>query len=698
MTFYMAGHIIGAAGVYIQGKEGSVFYSGDFSSTPQQTIGGISIPKLRPDVMIMESTYGDKLHSNRKAEEDRLVQIVKEVIERGGKILIPAFAVGRAQEVILVLKKAMSKSKIPTIPIYVDGMVKNICRIYKRNPNYLKKPLAKKVWKDKEIFYTEKIQPVNSKEMRREILQRKGPCCIISSSGMMTGGPSLYYGEELIKDKKNHIAITGYQDEEAPGRHLLNFIDATEQEEKFLQIGERKLPVHCSIGKYGLSAHGDKGEILGSIQKLSPRKLFLVHGNPEIIQTLAKQVQSSIRGRVYIPTNGEDYSIHFENPRKQLNLLSIPPLDKGVWPQEGDLEELWKTLSISDRTVGYTLEELLYIWSGRVDYDECQVYHLQEILNDSIYFQPEDRKLFLYHPVLEKEISSAKGQGIMEVNEMLSLIEEFFPPETGLYKKGARFEEKIALLSFNFPSVVPEKYGERIGEFEEKTGWTVEINSQCNLSAIDPLIRNLLGEEQRVLIKTSYYALQNEVKATFSKKPVDTHPLTQRFQECTGLKLMVDYPQRTSPSKEIASTGFAPDPNREIMEQNAAFSLIEQAFSGAKDRLYKKSLKSDAQGKYIELSFISPFIGEKYSSWVEDLSKETNWRIKINPMANQMEIIQVALGLLHQDNIYPKKNPSILIAERKARVKLTQTPPTEQWKSIENDFQKQTGFLLEYAL
>ncbi len=105
ICFYNAGHIAGACCVYIKSSEGSLFYSGDFSLFSQRTVEGLKLPKLRPDIGIFETTYGDRLHSNREVEEQRLIDIIKECIENNGKMLIPAFALGRAQEVILTIKK-----------------------------------------------------------------------------------------------------------------------------------------------------------------------------------------------------------------------------------------------------------------------------------------------------------------------------------------------------------------------------------------------------------------------------------------------------------------------------------------------------------------------------------------------------------------------------------------------------------------
>jgi Cft2 family RNA processing exonuclease len=119
VTFYNAGHVAGSAGIYISGQEGSLFYSGDFSITPQRTVEGASIPRLRPDIAIFESTYGDRLHASRENEEAKLTSKVGEVIQSGHKILIPAFALGRAQEVILILKRAINRGELPLYCVFV---------------------------------------------------------------------------------------------------------------------------------------------------------------------------------------------------------------------------------------------------------------------------------------------------------------------------------------------------------------------------------------------------------------------------------------------------------------------------------------------------------------------------------------------------------------------------------------------------
>ena len=172
LTFYPAGHIAGAECIYLVTEEGTLFYSGDFAAFSQRTVEGIHIPKLRPDIAIVEATYGNRLHSNRQVEERRLVELVKECIEKGQKILIPAFALGRAQEVLLILRAAIQNQELPAVPVYADGMVRNINTMYTRNPTFLKNALGKRILKGNEPFYTREIQPVAPNQNREELLAR----------------------------------------------------------------------------------------------------------------------------------------------------------------------------------------------------------------------------------------------------------------------------------------------------------------------------------------------------------------------------------------------------------------------------------------------------------------------------------------------------------------------------------------------
>ena len=212
--------------------------------------------------------------------------MVGEVIEEGGKVLILTFALGRAQEVILILKRAMNRINCPGLKCLLMNGTGDLPDVSFKS-NYLRSSLAKRIWRNIDIFFDEWIQPVTNRTMREAVIEDSDPCCIISSSGMLTGGPSQWYAEKLAGDRKNFIAITGYQDEEAPGRRLLDLLDLP-VEDRFLQLGDKQVPVRCRVESYSLSAHADKTQLIGLVHNLSPRQVFLVHGQEEIMTVLGK--------------------------------------------------------------------------------------------------------------------------------------------------------------------------------------------------------------------------------------------------------------------------------------------------------------------------------------------------------------------------------------------------------------------------
>src|SRR5579859_1279576 len=273
-----AGHIAGAVSLGFTASDGSIVVSGDISITPQRTVqGALSPPITRPDLLVLESTYGTRLHPNRQAEELRLAQAVAEGIARGGHTLIPCFALGRGQEILLLLQAAQEKGQIPDFPIYVDGLVRRVCSTYMLLPEALSPVLQRQIRKGYLPFNGSAVTFVRD-ERERERLLAGPPACIIASSGMLTGGPSAWYAARLAPHADASILITGYQDEESPGRRLL---DLAEQKKSTLDIGGQTVQVLCHVAKYNLSAHADGGELAAYATALQPKRVVLVHGDEE---------------------------------------------------------------------------------------------------------------------------------------------------------------------------------------------------------------------------------------------------------------------------------------------------------------------------------------------------------------------------------------------------------------------------------
>lgn len=174
---------------------------------------------------------GDRMHSPRELEEQRLVETVAGVIEQKGKLLIPAFAIGRAQEVALMLLKQFRSKKLASFPVWIDGMVKTVCGVYSQYPAHQTPYARRLIEKHGNPFFNivDEIRQVASPAEREKVLSGD-PCVIIASSGMLTGGASAFYAQHLVNDERNSIAITGYQDEESPGRQLLALAEAETRE------------------------------------------------------------------------------------------------------------------------------------------------------------------------------------------------------------------------------------------------------------------------------------------------------------------------------------------------------------------------------------------------------------------------------------------------------------------------------------
>ena len=357
-TWIPAGHILGAAMIYIQGKHESILMTGDVSVTPQSTILGLDMENLpdQPDVMGTESTYGNRQHEvPRKQEEKRLVEDVAKTIADGGKVLIPAFAVGRSQEVILILKGAMERGEIPAFPVYVDGMVRTVNDVYSRFSDELSPSLRRKAGRDEDLFYSDAIQKVSSKEESKSILEGP-PCCIVASSGMLIGGKSSFYAKHLAKDPKNLIAITGYQAEGTPGRALWDWVEAGRPPEWMWQLNDQEsVDVKCQVEKYSLSAHADSEQLLALVEKVQPRKLFLVHGDAAARGELFKSVRKRFPDiDVKLPENGRLYSVKKQKGIAGGRLLS------------GDrmLSEVSDFVRKMERKGPFRVQELAEIWFG----------------------------------------------------------------------------------------------------------------------------------------------------------------------------------------------------------------------------------------------------------------------------------------------------------------------------------------------
>ncbi len=374
VTWLPACHILGASMVHLRTPGGNVMFTGDYSVSAQKSVPLLARPTLPVDLLVSEATYGNRLHADRRLSESRLVQTVAGVVEGGGRVLIPAFAIGRAQEVLLILKEALRKKKMPEVPVFVDGMVRSVCGVYAQHESYLTPSLAREIRTSGHPFFNKQIQPVRDPRDRRSVLDA-GACVIVASSGMLHGGPSAFYASELAPREKDAILITGYQDEESPGAALLKL--AAQEGPRQLRLGGRLVDVRCLFQPYSLSAHADRTQMMGLIEALRPATVVLVHGDREAKEGLAASLGVA---DIELAEDGDQvvraYPPRSSSPRPLASLFQSKVAASLVGPSAGSplrassLAEAWFGREVDRGTMARFVDALLHAGVARQDEED----------------------------------------------------------------------------------------------------------------------------------------------------------------------------------------------------------------------------------------------------------------------------------------------------------------------------------------
>jgi putative mRNA 3-end processing factor len=255
ITFYDAGHIPGSAHVLIDDGDTRLLYTADFHTDDQRLVAGTT---ARPasDVVITESTYSDVSHDPRGDVESRFVRTVEQTLWEGGTVVVPAFAIGRTQEILLLCAAN-------DLPCYVDGMGQSVSRMLRQYPDYVRDPAALRDAIAHARFVTGK------EGQRRRIADQS--TVIVTTSGMLSGGPAMTYVPEIRSDPTNLIALTGYQVADTPGRDLLETGSA--------EIDGRRMRVAARVEQFDFSAHADREGLLGFLDSYRDGEILVTHGD-----------------------------------------------------------------------------------------------------------------------------------------------------------------------------------------------------------------------------------------------------------------------------------------------------------------------------------------------------------------------------------------------------------------------------------
>ncbi|XRO76783.1 beta-CASP ribonuclease aCPSF1 [Methanocaldococcus sp. 10A] len=308
LTLHNAGHVLGSAIAHLHIGEGlyNLAYTGDIKFETSRLLEPAVCQFPRLETLIIESTYGayDDVLPEREEAERELLRVVSETTDRGGKVLIPVFGVGRAQELMLVLEEGYNQG-IFNAPVYLDGMIWEATAIHTAYPEYLSKEMRQKIFHEGDNpFLSEVFKRVGSTNERRRVIDSDEPCIILATSGMLTGGPSVEYLKHLAPDEKNAIIFVGYQAEGTLGRKV--------------QRGWKEIPITTRNGKTksipinlqvytieGFSGHCDRKQLIKYIRRLkpSPEKVIMVHGEESKCLDFADTVRRLFKKQTYVPMN-----------------------------------------------------------------------------------------------------------------------------------------------------------------------------------------------------------------------------------------------------------------------------------------------------------------------------------------------------------------------------------------------------------
>ena len=253
----------------------------------------------RAETVITESTYGSRgdIQPRRVDSEAALVNAVKKTIERGGKVLIPSFAVERSQDVQVILEKGGINA-----PIYLDGMIWDATAIHTTYPEYMNRDLQRLMLQQgKNPFTSDIFKRIGSQEERKKVLKSKDPCVIIATSGMLVGGPSVWWLRQLAEDNKNMIVFVGYQAEGSLGRRVQKGWKEVPMEEKGKTVA---VPINCEIFTVeGLSGHSDRKQLVNYISRLKqrPERVIVDHGEASKCIELARDLYKMFRVETLAP-------------------------------------------------------------------------------------------------------------------------------------------------------------------------------------------------------------------------------------------------------------------------------------------------------------------------------------------------------------------------------------------------------------
>lgn len=307
-SFIEAGHILGSAmNVFTLKEDGREVRVGVAVDLGRRNLPIVREPEPMQniDLLVLESTYGDRTHADAEQADDQLCEVVGEAIQRGGKVMIPSFALERAQEVIYHLASLFADGRLPEVPVYVDSpMADKITEVFSESTQYMNDEFHELRAKVGEVMRPDWVRFTSAVEESKRVTQSKEPCIVIAASGMCEYGRILHHLKHGIEDERNTVVIVGFQAAHTLGRRLVEGVDEVRI---FGDMFERKAQVKVLNA---FSAHADRNDLLDYVRHVKPRRICLAHGEQSQREALAETLrQEQLAEEVLLPTTGESVEL-----------------------------------------------------------------------------------------------------------------------------------------------------------------------------------------------------------------------------------------------------------------------------------------------------------------------------------------------------------------------------------------------------
>jgi len=308
ITLNNAGHIMGSATVHINiSGAHNILYTGDYKYARTQLLDGAMANYPRVETIITESTYGasNDLMPDQSTVYGSFTESINQTLKQGGKVLIPVPAVGRAQEIMLVLDKEMREGRLIESPIFIEGMISEASAIHMSFAHYLGYEVRKSVSEGINPFTSSYFTVINGISKREEVFTDDSPSIIMATSGMLEGGPSVEYFKQISPSPQNKIIFVSYQINGTLGRRVLDgSISEASMIDKHGKV--KVIPVRCSKQKIdGFSGHSDFNQIMNFVSKVRPKRVLVNHGERSKSENVASMIYSRMRIRSSVPDNRE---------------------------------------------------------------------------------------------------------------------------------------------------------------------------------------------------------------------------------------------------------------------------------------------------------------------------------------------------------------------------------------------------------